>query len=256
MPLDHACMTDQDFSCGFKSHAIGEYAIGLSKSNQSLHGLSTCTDFCSEFAQIKTWEKPPIKGKYLVRLRDQSVYSRGMQSSLRPLIGNCLGRSLTYCMLKLQFRLWREAQKVTQFFKFLCWNYTIVVQNINIITHTTHNVHDEDCKRMTLKKKRLREAESKTCEQWIYLLGSEKRVYQKTYSRQIRWRQVRSTTCTQRSLSRRCLKHQSVFCIQNPDLIKSDQNPLLGECAAFMILLFLCYNIYDAVGVSGWLIRQ
>ena len=60
MPLDHACITDQEFSCGFKSHAIGEYAIGLSKSNQSLHGLSTCTDFWSEFAQIKTWEKPPI----------------------------------------------------------------------------------------------------------------------------------------------------------------------------------------------------
>ena len=64
MPLDHACMTDQEFSCGFKPHPIGEYAIGLSKSNQSLHGFSTCTDFCSEFAQIKTWEKPPIKAKY------------------------------------------------------------------------------------------------------------------------------------------------------------------------------------------------
>ena len=32
------------------------------------------------------------------------------------------------------------------------WNYTVVVQNNNIITHTTHDVHDEDCKRMTLKK--------------------------------------------------------------------------------------------------------
>ena len=28
-----------------------------------------------------------------------------------------------------------------------------MVQNTNIITHTTHDVHDEDCKRMTLKKK-------------------------------------------------------------------------------------------------------
>ena len=98
-------MTDQEFSCGFKSHAIGEYAIGLSKSNQSFHGLSTCTEFWSEFAQLKTWEKPPIKEKYLVTLRDQSVYSRGMQSSLRPLIGNCLDLSLTYCKLKLQFRI-------------------------------------------------------------------------------------------------------------------------------------------------------
>ena len=98
-------MTDQEFSCGFKSHAIGEYAIGLSKSNQSFHGLSTCTEFWSEIAQLKTWEKPPIKEKYLVTLRDQSVYSRGMQSSLRLLIGNCLGLSLTYCMLKLQFRI-------------------------------------------------------------------------------------------------------------------------------------------------------
>ncbi|CAH3193045.1 unnamed protein product, partial [Porites evermanni] len=52
MPLDHACITDQEFSCGFKSHAIGEYAIGLSKSNQSLHG------------------------KYLVTLRDQSLFPR------------------------------------------------------------------------------------------------------------------------------------------------------------------------------------
>ena len=98
-------MTDQEFSCGFKSHAIGEYANGLSKSNQSLHGLSTCTDFCTEFAQIKTWVKPPIKDKYLVTLSDQSVYSHGIQSSLRPFIGNCLGRLLTCCMLKLQFRL-------------------------------------------------------------------------------------------------------------------------------------------------------
>ena len=82
MPLDHDCMTDQEFSCGFKSYAIGEYANGLSESNQSLHGLSTCT----EFAQIKTWEKPPIKEKYLVTLTDQSVYSHGIQSSLRPFI--------------------------------------------------------------------------------------------------------------------------------------------------------------------------
>ena len=43
---------------------------------------------------------------------------------------------------------------------------------------------------------------------------------------------------------------------ENSDLIKSDQSPLLGECAAFIISLFLCYNIYDAVGVSGWLVRQ
>ena len=78
-------MTDQEFSCGFKSQPIGEYAIGLSKSNQSLHGFSTRTAFCSEFAQIKTWEKPPIKAKYLVTLRDQSVYSHGMQFSLCPL---------------------------------------------------------------------------------------------------------------------------------------------------------------------------
>ena len=163
MPLDHACMTDQEFSCGFKSHAIGEYAIGLSKSNQSLHGLSTCTDFWSEFAQIKTWEKPPIKAKYLVTLRDQSVYSHGIKSSLCPLIGNCLGRSLTCCMLKLQFILWREAQKVTQFFELTTSR-----------TKTAREWH---------KKIHLREAESKTWEQWIYLLGSEKLVYRKTYSR-------------------------------------------------------------------------
>ena len=73
MPLDHACMTAQKFSCGFKSHVIGEYTIGLSKSNQSLHGLSTCTNFCSECAQIKSWGKPPIKGKYLVTLRKLNV---------------------------------------------------------------------------------------------------------------------------------------------------------------------------------------
>ena len=41
---------------------------------------------------------------------------------------------------------------------------------------------------------------------------------------------------------------------ENSDLIKSDQSPLLGECAA--LLLFLCYDIYDAVGVSGWLVRH
>ena len=173
--LDHACMTDQKFSCGFKSHVIGEYAIGLSKSNQSLHGFSTCTAFCSEFAQIKTWEKPPIKAKYLVTLHDQSVYSHGMQFSLCPLIGNCLGRSLMFCMLKLQFRLWREAQKVTQFFEFfveitLLWYKILIWLPIQLTTSMT-------------KAAREREAESKTCEQWIYLLGIVKHVYQKTYSK-------------------------------------------------------------------------
>ena len=41
---------------------------------------------------------------------------------------------------------------------------------------------------------------------------------------------------------------------ENSDLIKSDQSPLLGECA--VLLLFLCYDIYDAVGVTGWLVRH
>ena len=50
------------------------------------------------------------------------------------------------------------------------------------------------------------------------------------------------------------LRAYSVY--ENSDLIKSDQSPLLGECAAFIISLFLCYNIYDAVGVPGWLVRQ
>ena len=63
MPLDHACMTDQEFSCGFKSHAIGEQTNGLSKSNQSLRGLLICTDFCSEFAQIKSLGETPNKSK-------------------------------------------------------------------------------------------------------------------------------------------------------------------------------------------------
>ena len=39
--------------------------------------------FAKNFAQMKTWEKPPIKAKYLVALHYQSVYSYGMQSSLR-----------------------------------------------------------------------------------------------------------------------------------------------------------------------------
>ena len=41
---------------------------------------------------------------------------------------------------------------------------------------------------------------------------------------------------------------------ENSDLIKSNLSPLLGECAA--LLLFLCYDIHDAVGVSDWLVRQ
>ena len=41
---------------------------------------------------------------------------------------------------------------------------------------------------------------------------------------------------------------------ENSDQTKSDQSPLLGECAA--LLLFLCYDIYDAVGVSGLLVRH
>ena len=78
----------------------------------------------------------------------------------------------------------KRGTKGNPIFRILCWNYAIVVQNTNIITHTTHNVHDEDCKRMK-KKKNIweRHAESKTWEQWICLLGSEKHVYQKTYSR-------------------------------------------------------------------------
>ena len=41
---------------------------------------------------------------------------------------------------------------------------------------------------------------------------------------------------------------------KNSDLIKSDLSPFLGECAA--LLLFSCYDIYDAVGISGWLVRH
>ena len=41
---------------------------------------------------------------------------------------------------------------------------------------------------------------------------------------------------------------------EHSDQIKSDQSPLLGECA--VLLLFLCYDIYDAVGVSGLLVRH
>ena len=155
MPLDHACMTDQKFSCGFKSHVIGEYAIGLSKSNQSLHGFSTCTAFCSEFAQIKTWEKPPIKAKYLVTLHDQPVYSHGMQFSFCPLIGNCLGRSWMFCMLKLQFRLWREAQKVTQFFEFfveitLLWYKILIWLPIQLTTSMTKAAREWDKKKKNI----------------------------------------------------------------------------------------------------------
>ena len=149
MPLDHACMTDQEFSCGFKRHPIGEYAIGLSKSNQSLHGFSTCKDFCSEFAQIKTREKPPIKGKYLVTLRDQSVYYRGMQSSLRPLIGiKLFGPFIDILHVESAVQTFKRGTKGNPIFRILCWNYTIVVQNTNTITHTTHYVRDEECKRM------------------------------------------------------------------------------------------------------------
>ena len=103
------------------------------------------------------------------------------------------------------------------------------------------------------KKKHLREAESNTCEQWIYLLGIEKHVTRRHTASKFGGVRVRSTTCTQRSLSRRWLKHQSVFCIRK---LRSKPNlsPLLGECAA--LLLFLCYDIHDAVGVSDWLVRQ
>ena len=132
-------MTDQEFSCGFKSHAIGEYANGLSKSNQSLHGFSTCTDFCSEFAQIKTWEKPPIKGKFIIL-------------ECNPLFVHWLE---TVWAVHWHTACWKcsshieERKKGNPIFRILCWNYTIVVQNTNIITHTTPKVPDENCKRMT-----------------------------------------------------------------------------------------------------------
>ena len=41
---------------------------------------------------------------------------------------------------------------------------------------------------------------------------------------------------------------------RNSDLNKSDLSPLLGECEA--LLLFLCYDIHDAVGVTNWLVRH
>ena len=41
---------------------------------------------------------------------------------------------------------------------------------------------------------------------------------------------------------------------ENSDLIKPNLSPLLGECAT--LLLFLCYDIHDPVGVSDWLVRQ
>ena len=42
---------------------------------------------------------------------------------------------------------------------------------------------------------------------------------------------------------------------ENSDLpIKSDPSPLLGDCAA--LLLFFCYDIHDALGVSGWFVRN
>ena len=43
----------------------------------------------------------------------------------------------------------KRGTKGNPIFRILCWNYTIVVQNTNIITHTTHNVPNENCKRMT-----------------------------------------------------------------------------------------------------------
>ena len=160
MPLDHACMTDQEFSCGFKSHLIGEYAIGLSKSNQSLHGFSTCKDFCLEFAQIKTWEKPPIKGKYLVTLRDQSVYYHGMQSILSSSIDwKLFGPFIDILHVESAVQTLKRGTKGNPIFRIRCWNYTTLVQNTNIITHTTHYVHDEDCKRMRLKKKNIWEGQ-------------------------------------------------------------------------------------------------
>ena len=42
----------------------------------------------------------------------------------------------------------KRGTKGNPIFRILCWNYTIVVQNTNIITHATHYVHDEECKRM------------------------------------------------------------------------------------------------------------
>ena len=48
------------------------------------------------------------------------------------------------------------------------------------------------------------------------------------------------------------LRAYSVY--ENSDLFKSDQSPLLGECAA--LKLFLCYDIDNDVGVSGWLVRH
>ena len=46
----------------------------------------------------------------------------------------------------------KRGAKGNPIFRILCWNYTIVVKNTNIITHTTHYVHDEDFKRMRKKK--------------------------------------------------------------------------------------------------------
>ena len=46
----------------------------------------------------------------------------------------------------------KRGTKGNPIFRILCWNYTIVVQNTNIITHTTHYVHDEDRQENDIKK--------------------------------------------------------------------------------------------------------
>ena len=100
------------------------------------------------------------------------------------------------------------------------------------------------------------EAESNTCEQWIYLLGIEKHVILPEGIQQVH--SVASEYEVQLVPNEAYLdgdwntRTYSVY--ENSDLIKSDQSPLLGECA--VLLLFLCYDIYDAVGVSGWLVRH
>ena len=129
------------------------------------------------------------------------------------------------------------------------WNYTVVVQNTNIITHTTHNVHDEDCKRMALKKKHLREAESKTCQQWIYLLSTFTRRHTASKFGGVKYgvQLVPNEAYLDGDWNTTAF---SVY--ENSDLFKPNLSPLLGECAA--LLLFLCYDIHDAVGVSDWLV--
>ena len=153
------------------------------------------------------------------------------------------------CMLKLQFRLRREAQKVTQFFEFF-GEITLLWYKILNTLRPWRRLQENEIKTETFQRGR---------KQNLWTLNLSFRNWEALSPEDIQQvNSVASRYGVQLLPNEAYLdgdwntRAYSVY--EDSDLIKSDQSPLPGECAA--LKLFLCYDIRNDVGVSGLLVRH